>query len=280
MLLRLRGWLGCLALMSLSVFAASESEVEFRVGVVPWRAEAVLQQMYQPTLSLLQEQLQRPVKLYISRDYADLAERLAAGAIDIAIFGPNGYVDAVSNYGQRQVRYLVTVMQPDAYYHSALIVRQEDSALPLQQLKGSKLGLTDPDSTSGFLFPRHLLAAEGLSAEADFQLFLLKKHYKIYDALANGAIDVGGANLLELSQAEAKYGKRFHIVKKSLPIPEDAVAAGPSLNLEQQRQLVSILEEAAANPTFLQQSSLIRGFQARGDAFYDSIRAVRNLVTP
>jgi phosphonate transport system substrate-binding protein len=242
---------------------------------VPWQKTAVLEEIYQPLIRLLERRLDMEIRFFVTRDYEELGVRLNDGAADLGIFGGNAYVDARLQYPG--IRYLATCSQPSDHYNSLIIVRKESGIDRLGDLKGKSFAFTDKSSTSGYVYPLLLLKESGLEPQRDFSIvFFLEKHDKVYDAVARGAIDAGGVSSTAWDEAVRRNGEVFRKIVVSDPIPRNALAAGPHLDPSLVERLGEILASASESPEFQNSSSILKGFTIRSDSFYDIIRRARD----
>ncbi|CAK0757661.1 phosphonate transport system substrate-binding protein [Gammaproteobacteria bacterium] len=246
-----------------------------RLGVLPWREPEILHQMMRPTLQLLERQLGQPVELVISHDYAELGKRLSSKAVDLAMFGGASYIEAKDK--DASIRYLVTLKNPDDHYFSYILVRKDSPLQTLADVRGKSLGLTDKQSTSGYLFPTYMLLKANIDPAKDTRLFLLKKHPKVYEAVARGTVDAGGVDSGAYQDAVKANGDVFRVLAKSDPIPRDPVVAGGHVPADLAERVRDILAHAEQDPPFKSAGGEIVGYSALNDAFYDSVRATRDL---
>jgi phosphonate transport system substrate-binding protein len=110
-----------------------------------------------------------PVSFVQASDYAGVIQAMAAKQIDMAVLGADGYA-AMYEATKGNVEPLVTNMETDGSlgYYSALVVRADSPYKTLQDLKGKTIGYPDPNSTSGYLFPRHAMRKMGLDPDTFF----------------------------------------------------------------------------------------------------------------
>lgn len=243
---------------------------------VPWQKTETLEEIYAPLVKLLEQGMGQEVKFFVAGDYQELGKRMDTGAADIGIFGGNAYVEAKSAYPR--IQYLATCMQPTAFYRSLVITRKDSGITGFQGLKGKSFGFTDKKSTSGYLYPLLMLRSNLLQPDRDFRLtYFLKAHDKVYDAVAKGTIDAGGASLTALEKAIARNGEVFRIIAESDPIPRNAVTAAGHLSQETVAKLTGLLAGAARTDFFKQSGSILKGFRIESDAFYDIVRKARAL---
>ena len=150
--------------------------------------------MYKPLIKHIEAHTDKKVNFLVANDYMELATRI--NTVDIAVFGPNSYVEAKEILGDKIV-YLGTSMQPNDHYNSVIIARKDSNIFTLQDLKNKNFAFTDIASTSGYVYPSLMLYNEGITNPKEYfkTVIMLKKHYRVYDAIAKGSIDAGGATI-------------------------------------------------------------------------------------
>lgn len=243
---------------------------------IPWQKTDTLQQIYKPMMQYLEAELNKPVQLYVSKDYKELSDRLVSGAADLGILGGNSYVDAKERYPD--IQYVATCMQPTEYYQSLIIVRRDSGIKTLPDLAGKSFAFTDKKSTSGYLYPLLMLVSNGIVPETDFSItYFLRKHDKVYDAVAKKVIDAGGVSKTAFDKAVERNSDVFDVLAASDPIPRNAVVAAPHLTTDKVQQLQQLLSRASKSRFFRQSDSILKGFVVKDDSFYDIVREARKL---
>jgi phosphonate transport system substrate-binding protein len=76
-------------------------------------------------------------------------------------------------------------------YHGFIIARTAADIQKLEDLKGKRFAWVDATSTSGYLYPRAMLAEKGIPPEALGQQVYAGGHDKVVIALMNGQVDAG-----------------------------------------------------------------------------------------
>lgn len=115
---------------------------------------------------------------------------------DIGFFSPFAYVKAKTAIPELQ--YLVSSYARDRSgrlkdsYRGVIITKKTYPFKSLEELSGRRFAFTDYTSTSGYLFPLHLLKSRGIDPNRFFsKVFMLKKHDRITAALAENLIEAG-----------------------------------------------------------------------------------------
>lgn len=211
--------------------AACERPDRLRFSIIP-RGD-VRQEIadLQPLLDQLRTALGIPVEIYAAPSYGAVVEALLSGAVHLARLGPASYVSArradplltpFASYANKASRF-----QPaGAFYHSLLIVRAGGAIADLEGLRGKRLALVDPESTSGALIPRHVFAKQvGRPLEAYFsQVGYSGSHTQSVNRVLAGQIDaafVGSQNLAAETASHPGKERQIRVVWRSGPIPTD-----------------------------------------------------------
>jgi phosphonate transport system substrate-binding protein len=250
-----------------------------RVATVPWQSEKELFQIYHPLLQLLEDKTGEKVDFILTKDYAELSNRILTKSVDIAIFGASSYVDA--KYKNPKLIYLATSKQPTDHYNSIIITKKDSNIKSMSDLKNISFGFTDKGSTSGYLYPNLMLSKANINPKKDFKsITMLKKHYKIYGAVASGSIDAGGTTNTYYQEAVEKYGDIFRIIKKSKDIPQGPIIAAPHLSKTFIKKIKKILKEETKNNNYFtkKRPNILRGISIRSDSYYDSVREVKKFM--
>ena len=145
----------------------------FRIARIPFRtAKAVFAES-----EGLFDELARPlgydrVTLETARDYDGVMEMLADGRVDAAWLGTVSYARAraeAERTGSKDppVPVAVPIRDGRAYYEGTIIARADSKFKGLGDLKGKRVAFVDPESASGYVFPRLLLEAAGVRVPGD-----------------------------------------------------------------------------------------------------------------
>jgi phosphonate transport system substrate-binding protein len=143
-------------------------------------------------LSLLQaylaERLGRPVQLLKRRTYQEITALLLSGQLDAAWICDDPYVQH-----QDQLALLaVPLYRHEPLYQTYVIVSRGSKAQSFDEIGGTVHAFSDPDSTSGFLVTRYLLALRHTTPAQFFRTFFFTYgHRNVVRAVANGLAESG-----------------------------------------------------------------------------------------
>lgn len=121
----------------------------------------------------LEAQLHIPVEIVRVSGYAPTIEAMRTDKVDMATFGPLGYMIASRKAGAEAI---VAAGEPDGdlgNYRSIIAVPKSSSIHSMEDLKAHAKDIvfcfTDPASTSGNLIPRAYLQSIGIDPDKDFK---------------------------------------------------------------------------------------------------------------
>ena len=164
-----------------------------------------------------------------------------------------------------------------SFYYSLLVVRQQ-SGLTIPTLKGKKLALVDPDSTSGALIPLNIFSREIHATLADYfaRIGYSGNHAQSILSVANKEVDaafVSSASLGTLiDDGKIKRGE-LRVLWKSAPIPYDPFVYRGNLCPDIRLKIRQVFFDAS-NPDIVEVLKGLRSekFVPTSDANYQIIR--------
>ena len=106
------------------------------------------------------------IEANVGTDFAAVREAMGAGKAHIGWLNTFNYVLANEKYGVDVG--LVTERFGSTTYTGQFNVRADSGITTLDDLKGKVMCWVDPNSTSGYIIPRIMLAANGIDPDTDF----------------------------------------------------------------------------------------------------------------
>ncbi|MBI4818164.1 MAG: phosphate/phosphite/phosphonate ABC transporter substrate-binding protein [Deltaproteobacteria bacterium] len=277
-----RGARACLAVLAIAATALplSAEAKPLTFGVQPQWSRERTQRMFQPLVDYLSEKTGQEIRLRVSEDYGGLLDEIASGVIDLAKIAPYGYVVARKTMGVRIFASELTMGRP--FYHGLIITRRDSGLRSVEDLRGRSFSYTDPNSTSGFIYPRALLVSRGMDPDAYFA----KSHYAgSHDACIRGvaAKDVDACATWDVALEDETNsalfgvdGDELQVVYRTEPIPNDAYVARSDLDPAIVEAVQSALFELSRDPELLKSvidwKTRIDGFVPGDDAAYEVVR--------
>lgn len=141
-------------------------------------------------LKTFQDALSRKVGLKVEvkapNNYDATVALLKKNELDFAFLSALTAIQAENTAGAKIL--LKRVYGTSEFYYSAILTRKDSKIQKLADLRGKKIGFVDPNSTSGYLYPRYLLKGAGLTIK-DFNHEFLGTHGKAVAALMDKSVD-------------------------------------------------------------------------------------------
>ena len=214
----------------------------------------------------------------VGTDFAAVREAMGAGKAHIGWLNTFNYVLASEKYGVDVG--LVTERFGSTFYKGQLNVRADSGITSLEDLKGKVMCWVDPNSTSGYIIPRVMLAANGIDPDADFAKTVeAGSHNNVITQVYNGECDVGASYADARSSIEDDFPDVKEVVAvlaTTTDIPNDSVAFTKDFPPEMREEIVAALlafAQTEEGQTALENLYSIAGLQAADDTFYDGFRA-------
>ncbi|MFI6477412.1 phosphate/phosphite/phosphonate ABC transporter substrate-binding protein [Nonomuraea sp. NPDC050663] len=198
---------------------------EIRFGIEPYEDPAKLKPAYQVLADALSKQLNCPVELTVVEDYSAEVLAMRNGQLELAQFGPLGFVFASEKAGALPLVSFADAKGALTTYTAGIWVPADSPIKAIGDLKGKALALSSPGSTSGDALPRFALKQAGL-AESDLKLDYAGGHPEALLALANGKVEAAEINSQQLATATAEGSfdpAKFRQIWTSDPIPNDPI---------------------------------------------------------
>ena len=177
------------ALAALTVLPAHGADIPVRIGLTPVFLDDQMSFLSQ-WRRWLEVKLGRTVVFVQRGSYREVMDLLRAGKLDFAWVCGYPYV----RHRQELKLVAVPLWRGGPYYQSYLIVPAEDTrTTTLAGLRGKVFAYSDPDSNSGYLYPRYLLTTQGENPDNFFsRSFFTWAHRKVVEAVGI-ALAEGGA---------------------------------------------------------------------------------------
>ncbi|WP_250008135.1 phosphate/phosphite/phosphonate ABC transporter substrate-binding protein [Actinoplanes sp. M2I2] len=205
---------------------------EIRFGVEPFEDPAKLTPAAEALGAALEKKLNCPVKVQVTEDYSAEVLAMQNGKLDIAMFGPLGYVFASKRAKAEAVASFADANGKLSSYTAGIWVPKDSDITGIAQLRGRSLALSSIGSTSGDALPRKALKDAGIE-QKDLKLNYAGGHPEALLALIKGAVDAAEINSQQLATATASGTfdqAKFRQVWTSAPIPNDPITVRGDLD--------------------------------------------------
>jgi phosphonate transport system substrate-binding protein len=206
--------------------AGPYADMVLRLGRVPFAGPGEVVRK----IGWMQEYLKKAVgvaevRLVFSRDrnYESLMTKVGSGEIDIAWLSTVAYLRGRERY---RLQPLVRPIRGNATsYRGIIIVRKDSGVKTLADLRGKRIAWVDPESSSGYIFPRALLLQAGLDPARDLrEERFLQKHDAVVWNVFLGKVDAGAC----FDDARKLLGnplmiERLDVIGRTEPIPNEPI---------------------------------------------------------
>lgn len=219
-----------------------------RFGIEPYEDPAKLTPAYEVLAGALSEKLDCPVELQVVQDYPAEVLAMQNGKLELAQFGPLGYVFASERAGAEPVASFGTADGELSSYTAGIWVPKDSDIQDLAGLQGRTLALSEAGSTSGDALPRQAIMDAGMKVE-DVETTYAGGHSEALLALVHGKVDAAEINSQQLATAtdEGTFDpSKFRQVWTSDPIPNDPVTVAGSLDPAFKEAVAEALLELSA----------------------------------
>lgn len=172
---------------------------ELNVEFVPSTQANKTEAEAKPLGTLLQKQLHIPVHVTVSTDYSGLVEAMSSKKVDVGFMPPYSYMLAHKR-GIADV-----LLQAERYgydepsgkmnhklmhkYRGMIVVKKGSKIKSWKDLKGKKIAIGDPSSSSGYVYPIAELYKKGLNVTKDSNLVNITSDDQRVISVLNGDVD-------------------------------------------------------------------------------------------
>ncbi len=229
----------------------------------------------------LEQRLERSVTFVQRGNYREIVDMVLGGKLDFAWICGYPYVRH-----QRELKLVaVPLWHGKPLYRSYLIVPSDDlRSQSLLDLRGKIFAYSDPDSNSGYLYPRYVLTVQGENPASFFsRTFFTWAHRKVVEVvgvgLANGgAVDGYVWEALAISHPQLTSATR--IIERSPLLGHPPIVARPNIppqELERFRNALLTMTEDVQGAELLNQLHL-DGFVEGSPSLFDDIARMAKAV--
>ncbi|MGB6966127.1 MAG: phosphate/phosphite/phosphonate ABC transporter substrate-binding protein [Xanthobacteraceae bacterium] len=203
-----------------------------RFGVEPYDTATRLVPIYEKIGKMIGDKIGCKVEVFVATGYNAEIEAMRNDKLELAEFGPLGYVlahqvakaEAVAAFGGADGK-------PVSYWAS-LVTYPSSGIKTVEDIRGHSFAFSDAASTSGHLFPAYGLRKAGLDPDKDIKAIYAGSHTASFEAIYNHKVDSGELNSEQLESATQRgHYKDGDLVFlwKSDPIPTDPFAVRGNL---------------------------------------------------
>ncbi len=203
-----------------------------RFAVEPYESSAHLMPVYQSLGKLIGKLIGCKVEVLITTNYTAEIEAMRNNKLEIAQFGPLGYVLAHQVAGADAVATFSTPNGKASTYTASIVTWPGSGITSLAGVKDKSFAYSDAASTSGHLFPAYALSKNGIDPDHGVRAIYAGSHTSSYEALRHHKVKAGELNSEQIEsakQANEYNPKDFITLWKSKPIPTDPITVRGNL---------------------------------------------------
>ena len=198
-----------------------------RFGVEPYDTAARLVPIYEKIGKLISDKIGCKVEVFVATGYNAEIEAMRNGKLELAEFGPLGYVLAHRVAKAEAVAAFGAADGKPVTYWASVITYPSSGIKTVADIRGHSFAFSDAASTSGHLFPAYGLRKAGLDPDQDVKAIYAGSHTASFEAIYNHKVDAGELNSEQLESATQRGHYKdgdMIFLWKSDPIPTDPFA--------------------------------------------------------
>ena len=198
-----------------------------RFGVEPYDTAARLVPIYEKIGKLISDKVGCKVEVFVATGYNAEIEAMRNGKLELAEFGPLGYVLAHQVAKAEAVAAFGSADGKPVTYWASVITYPSSGIKTVADIRGRSFAFSDAASTSGHLFPAYGLRKAGLDPDQDVKAIYAGSHTASFEAIYNHKVDAGELNSEQLESATQRGHYKdgdMVFLWKSDPIPTDPFA--------------------------------------------------------
>jgi len=198
-----------------------------RFGVEPYDTAARLVPIYEKIGKLISDKVGCKVEVFVATGYNAEIEAMRNGKLELAEFGPLGYVLAHQVAKAEAVAAFGAADGKPVTYWASVITYPSSGIKSVADIRGHSFAFSDAASTSGHLFPAYGLRKAGLDPDQDVKAIYAGSHTASFEAIYNHKVDAGELNSEQLESATQRGHYKdgdMIFLWKSDPIPTDPFA--------------------------------------------------------
>ena len=262
--------------------SARSSLPTLRVAIAAMISPEPTMKYYGDLLRLIGERTERRTVFLQRKTYAEVNRLIEQKEVDIAFVCTGPYVTGHDAFGMEILA--VPLVDGKPTYHSYILAHRDSGIDSFDDLKGRRFAFTDPNSNTGTLVPRYMLARKGKTAGGVFsETFFTYSHDNSIKAVAEGLTDGAAVDSLvwEFMNATApEFTSRTRIIERSPPYGIPPIVVHPALDDDLKRRLRAVFltlhEDEEAR--FLMHKLRIDRFAAGEDRRYNSVREMQKWI--
>lgn len=257
-----------------------DSRPILRVAVGAMISPTITKQYYEDLLKWVGAQVGMRTVFIQRKTYAEMNNLLESQGVDLAFVCSGPYVVGHAKFGMEIIA--LPVVDGKSEYYSYILAQKDSPIGSFAELRGKRFAFTDPNSNTGCLVPRFMLAQKGETPETFFsETFFTYSHDNSIKAVAEGMADGAAVDSLiwEFMKAtEPGTVANTKVIQKSPPYGIPPVVVHPALDPVLKAKLKKILLSLHQDPFALAliQKLRIERFDEGDDSLYQTVREMEN----
>jgi serine/threonine-protein kinase len=202
------------------------------LGLPPSFPAEVSHKELAPFVRYLEQRLERPVELVVSKDYDGLRTMLLEGKLHMGNLPALQFV--LARHQRPKLRPLVTHTIEGALSYQSYLITRDDSAIDsLERLRGKRFCYSDRGSTSGYLLPRFFLRRRGLDPDRLFsEVRFSGDHLSVMKDIIAGRCEAGAVYSMAMLGARnlGVANSRLRLLAVAGRVPYDIICVPPRVS--------------------------------------------------
>lgn len=265
-----------------NVIEIDKTKPVLRFAVAAMLSPKSTRKYYDDLVYLACEKAGYSARIVRRQTYSEINDLMEMNELDLAFVCSGPYIEGNKKFGMKLLA--VPVVRGEKVYRSYIIVNIESPARSFKELKGKKFAFVDPNSNTGYLVPKYMLAKMKETPQSFFkETYFTYSHDKSIEAVANNSVDgsaVDGLIWEFMNKTEPKTTSKTKIIAKSEPygIPPVVINASIKPEIEEKlRDILLTIHEDAEGKKILEKIQIDR-FEAGADTMYVSVREMQDWI--
>lgn len=236
--------------MTLKAWAANQIDEPLRIGTYTYGNHSRVENL-RPLAELLEAKFRRQVEVISYPNINELVAAIRQGKVDISFISTMGNLILHRGPEKHPMEVGLTMAVPEnasIKYRTAFVVPRKSkikSLKDIHRLKGIRLALVSPESTSGNLIPRSVLAEGGIPSVESFfgTVEYAGSHSSALEYVRDGRADIAALGSSAYTDYLDSRGQnsQIRLIHLSDPIPLGPVLFKTSLEKDFQQKLIQLM---------------------------------------
>jgi len=235
---------------------------------------------YRALLDYLGKKLDCKIQLIQRKTYTEINELFLKGKVDLAFICSGPYATGKEKYGFDALA--TPIIRGKPFYHSYLIVNNNNSIKSLEDLKGRVFAFTDPESNTGALIPTYWLIQKGETPESFFKsINYTYSHDNSILAVAKSLVDGAAVDSMIWEYYNFRNPintSQTRVIKKSIPFGSPPFVASRYLASSVKEKARDVLLKLHQDPEGrrILKELLIDRFVLPKEEWYQPVRKIKS----